>query len=39
MSATQLHHLRYDRDLQPWEYYDSDYLILCTECHKEAHDL
>ena len=29
--------MRYDSDLEPWEYEDADYLIVCRQCHKRIH--
>jgi len=30
----QIHHLRYLKDYDPWMYPDSDYEVLCKECHE-----
>jgi len=35
----QVHHKRYIKDKNPWDYEDSFYLTLCELCHLEEHDL
>jgi hypothetical protein len=30
--------MKYDSDLEPWEYEDADYLIVCPHCHKRIHE-
>ena len=32
-----VHHIRYRRNLMPWEYDDADLTTLCEKCHKEEH--
>lgn len=32
-----VHHLRYYKNKQPWEYADTDLITLCEECHKKEH--
>lgn len=34
-----VHHLRYIRGHDPWEYSDEDLRPLCEECHAEWHEL
>jgi len=29
--------MRYDADLEPWEYQDSDYMLVCLACHERIH--
>ena len=36
--AVQLHHKRYRRDTEPWEYANDDLTLLCRECHEDIHD-
>lgn len=33
-----VHHKRYDRNKNPWEYDNSDLITLCEDCHKILHD-
>jgi hypothetical protein len=32
-----LHHISYRRDAMPWEYADSEMLVVCCRCHAEIH--
>lgn len=32
-----VHHIRYRRNLMPWEYDDADLTTLCEKCHEEEH--
>lgn len=34
-----LHHRRYEIDRDPWEYPDSDFFLVCAECHEHVHDV
>lgn len=34
-----LHHRRYIKGRLPWEYDDSDLILLCDVCHKFIHDV
>lgn len=34
-----VHHIRYRRNLMPWEYGDADLTTLCEKCHKEEHSV
>lgn len=34
-----VHHMFYDRNLDPWDYPDYSLHCLCETCHKEAHQL
>ena len=34
-----VHHIRYRRNLMPWEYDDADLTTLCEKCHKEEHSV
>lgn len=36
-AATTVHHMKYEDELEPWEYSDSDYLLVCRDCHKRIH--
>ena len=36
-SNLQVHHLRYSRDREIWDYKDKDLVTLCESCHKEIH--
>jgi hypothetical protein len=31
------HHLRYEKGKELWEYEDSNFMILCKDCHKTFH--
>ena len=33
-----LHHKRYDKDREPWEYSFQDVALICKECHDEIHE-
>ena len=33
-----IHHKRYFRDLEPWEYSMDDVTVICRECHEEIHE-
>lgn len=33
----QVHHLRYYRGWEPWEYEDEDLSLLCGPCHERIH--
>jgi 5-methylcytosine-specific restriction endonuclease McrA len=35
----QVHHKRYIRGLNPWEYDDDDLTTLCPECHQYVHEI
>lgn len=37
--STQLHvhHKIYKKGLDPWDYPDYNYVVLCEDCHKDAH--
>lgn len=35
--SLNVHHIRYRRNLMPWEYDDTDLTTLCEKCHKEEH--
>src|SRR5512135_3264579 len=32
-----VHHLKYVRGRDPWDYDDGDYTTLCDECHETVH--
>jgi len=32
-----VHHRRYIRGLEPWEYEDEDLVLICHECHEQIH--
>ena len=32
-----VHHLRYNRNAEPWEYDLADVSVLCPDCHAEIH--
>lgn len=34
-----VHHIRYRRNLMPWEYDDAELTTLCEKCHKEEHSV
>ena len=34
-----LHHRRYIRGREPWEYEDADLILICVECHTRVHDV
>ncbi len=38
---TQLHvhHKSYDKDCMIWEYDNKNFITLCSQCHKEIHDI
>lgn len=33
-----VHHLRYKKGAEPWEYGDTELVTLCEDCHKMVHD-
>lgn len=33
-----VHHLRYRKGAEPWEYGDAELVTLCEDCHKMVHD-
>jgi len=33
-----VHHLRYRKGAEPWEYDDCELVTLCEDCHKMVHD-
>jgi len=33
LTTLHVHHLRYDRELLPWEYENEDLITLCETCH------
>lgn len=33
-----VHHLFYEKGIEPWEYEDYQYRILCENCHKKWHE-
>lgn len=33
-----VHHLRYRKGAEPWEYDDCELVALCEDCHKMVHD-
>ncbi len=35
--AVQIHHRRYHRGREPWEYEDNDLVLICNECHERVH--
>ena len=35
----QLHHLIYHNNRKIWEYDDDELVLLCSDCHKEMHNL
>lgn len=35
----QVHHIRYRKGFDPWEYFDSDLETLCEFCHKKEHNI
>ena len=35
---TQVHHLFYEPDREPWEYGTDEVLVLCAECHSKIHE-
>lgn len=36
--GTQVHHLFYDFEREPWEYSGDEVVVLCSSCHKELHE-
>ena len=36
-STLHVHHLRYERSADPWDYPDTSLVTLCEECHEELH--
>jgi len=32
-----LHHRKYDKEKEPWEYKINDIFVLCKDCHFELH--
>lgn len=34
-----VHHKRYVRNVEPWDYPDKDLETLCDECHKDKHGI
>lgn len=37
VGSLQIHHRRYILDKDPWDYEDSDLLLLCDKCHNFIH--
>lgn len=37
-STLNVHHVRYKRDVKPWEYTDKELICLCQDCHGERHE-
>ena len=37
-STLHVHHKRYVKGREPWEYGDRELEVLCETCHKEAHE-
>lgn len=35
----QVHHKRYDKGKEPWEYEYSNFETLCFKCHEKEHDI
>lgn len=35
----QVHHRRYYPERDPWDYDDTDLLLICKECHEQIHRL
>lgn len=38
-AVLNVHHLRYEKGKEPWEYPDSDLVTLCHKCHGTIHEL
>lgn len=38
-AVLNVHHLRYEKDKEPWEYPDGDLVTLCQRCHETIHEL
>jgi hypothetical protein len=36
--SLHVHHKRYGRNLEPWDYPFSDVVVLCEECHDRIHE-
>ena len=36
--VTQVHHLFYDTNKEPWEALDEDVILLCVACHSSLHE-
>lgn len=36
--STQVHHIFYDSERQPWEYQRDEVVLLCAGCHKAIHE-
>lgn len=34
-----VHHIKYDNNLEPWEYPDEYLITLCNKCHEEFHNI
>ena len=34
-----LHHLQYKTDTHIWDYPDSNFILLCSNCHKQYHEI
>lgn len=39
LGSHHLHHRRYISGRLPWEYEDTDLMLLCEVCHKHVHDV
>lgn len=37
-SQLHVHHLRYVKGREPWEYADNELRVLCEACHERAHE-
>lgn len=35
----QVHHRRYKRGKEPWEYDDEDLVLICGDCHETVHSV
>lgn len=38
-AVLNVHHLRYEKGKEPWEYPDGDLITLCQRCHGTVHEL
>lgn len=34
-----VHHLSYDKDREYWDYANSNFVTLCSDCHRKLHNL
>lgn len=38
-AVLNVHHLRYEKGREPWEYPDGDLVTLCQRCHQTIHEI